>query len=133
MARISTKPEKEDEENCLHASQYVPCITFTPDNMQVKEKHDRPLYFTGYVCSSEMSRIQVDPESALSIMPRQVMQHLRISTHRLNATQTTIYDFNANGTPPMGKIKLKCQVGDLRSEVTCYVINADTSYNLLLG
>jgi len=38
-----------------------------------------------------------------------------------------------NGTCPMGKIKLKCQIGDLRSEVTCYVIDADTSYNLLLG
>jgi len=33
----------------------------------------------------------------------------------------------------MGKIKLKCQIEDLRSEVTCYVIDADTSYNLLLG
>ena len=32
-----------------------------------------------------------------------------------------------------GNIKLKCQFEDLRSEVTCYVINADTSYNLLLG
>ena len=33
----------------------------------------------------------------------------------------------------MGKIKLKCQIGNLRSEVRCYVIDADTSYNLLLG
>ena len=33
----------------------------------------------------------------------------------------------------MGKINLKCQIGDLRSEVTCYVIDADKSYNLLLG
>ena len=33
----------------------------------------------------------------------------------------------------MGKIKLKCQIGDLRSEVRCYIIDADTSYNLLLG
>ena len=80
-----------------------------------------------------MSRIQVDPGSVLSIMSRRVMQHLGIPTHRLSATQTTIYDFNANGTRPMGKIKLKCQIGDLRSEVTCYVIDADTSYNLLLG
>ena len=32
----------------------------------------------------------------------------------------------------MEKIKLKCQIGDLKSEVTCYVIDADTSYNLLL-
>ena len=66
-------------------------------------------------------------------MPRQVMQHLGIPTHWLSATQTFIYGFNANGVWPMEKIKLKHQIGDLRSEVTCYVIDDDTSYNLLLG
>ena len=73
---------------------------------------------------SEVSRIQVDPGSALSVMPRRFMHHLEIPTHRLSATQTTIYGFNANGTRPMGKIKVKCQIGDLRSEVTCYIIDA---------
>jgi len=43
------------------------------------------------------------------------------------------YGFNANGTRPMGKINLRCQIGDLKSEVTCYVIDDDTLYNLLLG
>src|SRR5256886_17006856 len=33
----------------------------------------------------------------------------------------------------MGKIKLRCQIGDLKMEVIVYVIDADTSYNLLLG
>ena len=60
IAWISVKPEEEDKENYLHASQYIPCITFTPNDMQVKRKHDRPLYFTGYIGSSEVSRIQVD-------------------------------------------------------------------------
>jgi len=133
MAQILAEPQEEDEEDYLHASRHVPYITFTPDDMQVKGKHDRALYFIGYIRLSEVSRIQVDPGSALSIMPRRVMQHLGILTHRLSATQTTIYDFNANGTYPMGKIKLKCQIGDLRSEVTCYVIDVDTLYNLLLG
>ena len=32
----------------------------------------------------------------------------------------------------MGKIKLRSQIGDLKSEVTYYIIDADTSYNLLL-
>ena len=80
-----------------------------------------------------MIRIQVYPRSALSIMPRRVMQHLGIPTHRLSATQTIIYGSNTNDTRPMGKIKLKCQIGDLRSEVTCYIIDGDTLYNLLLG
>jgi len=77
--------------------------------------------------------IQVDSGSALSIIFHQVMQHIGILTYRLSAIQTIIYGFNANGMCPMGKIKLRCQIGDLKSEVTCYVIDADTSYNLLLG
>jgi len=97
MARIPAKPEEEDEENCLHASQHISCITFTPYNMQVEGKHDRPLYFTGYIGSFKVSCIWVDLGSALSIMPRRVMHHLGILTHRLSATQTTIYSFNANG------------------------------------
>jgi len=101
--------------------------------MQIKKKHDRPLYYTGYIGSSEVSHLQVDPGSTLSIMPRRVMQHLGIPNCQLSATQTIIYGFNANGAHPMGKIKLKCQIGDLKSEVICYVINADMSHNLLLG
>ena len=101
--------------------------------MQIKEKYDRPLYYIEYIGSFEVSRIQVDSGSALSIMPRRVMQHLGIPAHQLSATQTTIYSFNTNGTRTMGKIKLKCQIEDLKSEVTCYVIDTDTSSNLLLG
>ena len=44
MAWIPAKPEEKDEENCLYTSKHVPCITFTPDDIQVKGKHDRPLY-----------------------------------------------------------------------------------------
>jgi len=113
VARIPAEPHDEDEKDCLHASQHVPCITFTPGDMQVKRKYDRPLYFIGYIGSSEVSRIQVDSGSAFSIIPCQVMQHLGILTHRLSATKAIIYGFNANGTRLMGKIKLKCQIRDL--------------------
>jgi len=86
MTQIPGGPQEEDVEDCLHVFQNDPCITFTVDDMQVKGKHDRPLYFTGYIGSSEVSRIQIDLGSALSIMPRRVMQHLGIHTHRLSAT-----------------------------------------------
>jgi len=76
--------------------------------MQIKGKHDRSLYYIGYIGSSEVTHIHVDPGSALSIMPHRVMQHLGILIYRLSATQTTIYGFNANGTCLMGKIKFKC-------------------------
>src|SRR4051812_39124953 len=101
--------------------------------MQVQDRHARPLYFMGYIGSTEIMRIQVDLGSALSIMPRRVMEHLSIPAHRLSATDTNIFGFNANSIRPIGKIKLRYPIGDLNTEVTVYVIDADTSYNLLLG
>src|SRR5947208_10571006 len=122
-----------DEPHSLSVS-YVPTdIVFTPEDMQVQGRHALPLYFTGYISSTEITRIQVDPGSALSIMPRRVMEHLSIPAHRLSATDTNIFRFNANSTRPMGKIKLRCQIGDHKTEVMVYVIDTDTSYNLLLG
>jgi len=73
MAQISAEPQEEHEEDCLHTSQHTPCITFIPDDMHVKGKHDRPLHFTGYIGSSEVSYIQVYSGSTLSIMPCRVI------------------------------------------------------------
>ena len=58
---------------------------------------------------------------------------LGISCSRLSTSTTIIYGFKAGSSHPLGKIRLRYQIGDLKSEVTCYIIDADTSYNLLLG
>src|SRR3954468_13615885 len=93
--------------------------------------HDRPLYFTGYIGSTVITRIQVDQGSALSIMPLRIMSYPMIPRSRLSATNMIIAGFNANSSTPLGKIRLNCRIGDLKTEVTCYIIDADTSYNLL--
>jgi hypothetical protein len=109
-------------------------ITFSSEDMLLKGKpHIRPLYLTGYIGSTHVERVQVDPGSALSIIPRRLLNFLNIPLHRLSSTNTTIVGFNAGSSSPLGKIRLRCQMGDLKSDVTCYVIDADTSYNTLLG
>jgi len=111
MNQIPAVREVEDDKHCLQISKHFLYITFTLDDMQIKGKQDELPYYTGYIRSSEMSRIQVVPGSALSIMLCRVMQHLGILGHRLSATQIAIHGFNANGTRSMDKIKLKCQIG----------------------
>lgn len=106
---------------------------FTPKDMQVRGKHGRHLYFTGYIGSMKVERIQVDLGTALSIIPRRLIKSLGIPLGRLNATQTTIFKFNSSRTHPLGKIMLRCQIDDLKKEVTCRMIDTETSYNLLLG
>jgi len=89
MNQIPAMCEEEDDNYCHHTSNQFSHITFTPEDMQIKRKYNRPLYYTGCVESFEVSHIQADPGSTLSIIPRRVMQHLGIPTHRLSATQTT--------------------------------------------
>jgi len=40
MTQVPAGSLEEDVEDCLHASQNSPYITFTSDDMQVKGKHD---------------------------------------------------------------------------------------------
>src|SRR3954466_4038597 len=71
-------------------------ISFSNEDLQVRGMHDRPLYFTGYIGSSVITRIQVDQGTALSIMPLRITGYLMIPRSRLGATNTIIVGFNAN-------------------------------------
>ena len=60
---------------CHHVQSKVPAITFTAEDMLLKDnKHDRPLYYTGYIDSTCIERVQVDPGSALSIIPQKAVK-----------------------------------------------------------
>jgi len=53
---------------CHHVQSTVPAITFTAEDMLLKNnKYDRPLYYTGYIGTTCIERVQVDLGSALSI------------------------------------------------------------------
>jgi len=82
----------------------VPTITFTAEYMLFEDnKHDRPLYYIGYISSTCIERVQVDPRSAHSIIPKRLLYFLSIPLYRLSATTTTIYGFNAGSSHPLEK------------------------------
>jgi hypothetical protein len=90
---------------CSHChtvmAQQMPCITFSPQDMLLKGKpHVRPLYLNGYIGSTLVERIQIDPGSALSIIPRRLLNFLNIPLHKLSSTNTTIVGFNTGSSSP---------------------------------
>lgn len=70
------------------------------------------------------------PGSAINRMPLRALAHQGIPTNKLSHTKMTIQGYNADSQRAIGKIRLKYQLADLKSEITCYVIDNDTSYNL---
>ncbi|KAJ6821661.1 uncharacterized protein M6B38_391965 [Iris pallida] len=112
----------------------IPNNTFTQDDMLLEDnRHVRPLYYTEYIDTVKVDRILVDPGSALDIMPKTLLDALKIPVHNLSTTITTILEFNSGRSEPLGKIRLKVQIGNLRTKVTFYVIDNHVSYNVLLG
>ena len=133
-------PETPDDDTqplcseCHHIQSKIPAITFTAEDMLLKDnKHDRPLYYIGYISSTCIEKVQVDPGYTLSITPKRLLYFLGILLNRLSATTTMIYGFNVESSHLLGKIQLRCRFGDLKSKVTCYIIVADSSYNLALA
>ena len=44
ITQIPAMSGEEDDRHCHHTSKKFSCITFTSEDMQVKEKYNRPLY-----------------------------------------------------------------------------------------
>ena len=60
IAQIPAVREEEDDGHHHQTAKHFSCITFTLDDMQIKVKHNRPLYYIRYIGSSEVSYIHVD-------------------------------------------------------------------------
>ena len=58
---IPTKDDRASCPQCHILQQQVSCITFTPEDMFLKDnQHERLLYYTGYIRFTHIERIQVD-------------------------------------------------------------------------
>lgn len=88
-------------------------------------KHNQPLYLSGYLADVKVQQIQVDPGSAVNVMPLHSCPP-RHSAQEIH-TKTLIQGYNAKAQKALGKIRL---VEKLKTEVTCYVIDNES---LLLG
>lgn len=108
------EPSIGDEDSCPNYDQTtrkIPYITFSPEDMQIKNlKDNRPLYYSRYVSSAKVNRIHVDPDFALSIIPRRLIQFLGISFSRLTPINTTIYGFNTTAVIPWARYNFNAKL-----------------------
>ena len=110
------------------------CITFGEEEILIgKEVHNRPLYVTGLVGNTTMNRILLDPGSTVNVLPLKTLHMMGMNVRQLTSSILTIHGFNQAGQRVMGTITLQMEIGELYSKAVFYVIDAPTSYNLLLG
>ncbi|XP_071923150.1 uncharacterized protein [Coffea arabica] len=109
-------------------------IIFYDDDITVEFKiHNRPLFVSAYVREQKMNRILIDEGSAVNIMSIRAMKELGISSDKLFQNRLMIQGFNQERQRAIGLIRLELLIGELSSSALFHIIDAKTSYNMLLG
>lgn len=96
-------------------------------------EHNRPLFVAGNLAEERINRILLDPGSAVNILPLKTLRKIGFTPTQLQSCSLMIQGFHQGGQRAMGVITLELDIQGFLSKVTCHVINAPTSYNLLLG
>ncbi|CAL5441882.1 unnamed protein product [Camellia sinensis] len=114
----------------------VPCcttVTFTNEDLQLGSKpHNRPLFVSGFISEQKVKCILVDRGLAVNIMPKFTIKKLGIPVDELARSHLVIQGFNQGDQRAIGMIHLNLTIGELTASTLFHVINARTSYNLLL-
>ena len=95
--------------------------------------HNHPLYVSGYAREQKIDRILIDGGLAVNILPKMTMRRLGLTMEELSHSRLVIQGFNQGGQCAIGMIPLELIIGELTSNVLFHVIDAKTTYNILLG
>ncbi|KAM3007499.1 hypothetical protein FF2_031739 [Malus domestica] len=109
-------------------------IHFTDEDLLLGSKpHNHSLFVSGYVKEHKVNCMLVDDGSAINIMPKSTMTTISIKVDELSLSHLLIQGFNQGGQRAMGMIRVEMAIGELKSSTIFHVIDARTSYGLLLG
>ncbi|KAL0411752.1 UNVERIFIED_CONTAM: hypothetical protein Slati_3764900 [Sesamum latifolium] len=109
-------------------------LSFTDEDLLLGFKpHSRPLFVLGFIQEQRVNRILIDGGSAVNIMPKTTMKKLGITSEDLSRSRLTIQGFDQGTQRAVGMTRLDLTVGELKASTLFHVIDARTSYNLLLG
>ncbi|KAK4406239.1 hypothetical protein Sango_0630400 [Sesamum angolense] len=122
------KEDSSDTDDCMST------ITFTDKDLLLGSKpHNRPLFIAGYVREQKVNRILIDGGSAVNILPLRILKELEIPIDELPNSRLMIQGFNQGGQRVVGIIRMQLTMEDMVSSALFHVIDAKTSYNMLLG
>ena len=95
--------------------------------------HNHPLYVSSYAHEQKIKRILINGGSTINILPKMTMRRLGLTMEELSHSRLVIQGFNQGGQRAIGMIDLELIIGELTSNVLFHVIDAKTTYNMLLG
>ncbi|KAM1658795.1 hypothetical protein ACFXTN_042917 [Malus domestica] len=104
-----------------------------PHSASTNLQHLKPLYVTAYIEGYSISKIFVDCEATVNIMPVSVMKALRRSTDKLIPSGITMSSFVGNKSQTKGVLPLEVNIASHNHMIAFFIVDSKTEYNALLG
>jgi len=135
--KTPTKPvmkESHDGSSNLSHDVCTTEISFNDEDLLFGSKlHNQPFFIKGYINEKMVNHILVDDGSIINILPLKTTKKLGIPMNELFLSHMVIQGFNRKGQNAIEKIRLAIHMKDMASNALFHVIDAKTTYNLLLG
>ncbi|XP_073046152.1 uncharacterized protein [Primulina eburnea] len=96
-------------------------------------KHIKPLYIIAHVNGKPLSRVLIDNESAVNILPYRILQKLGKNVDDLIPTEVSVATFTGKSTKTLGVLPTNVTVGSRSSLSAFFVVNSSASFYALLG
>ncbi|XP_073020195.1 uncharacterized protein [Primulina eburnea] len=115
-----------------------PVISFGPRDLQgVSLPHNDALVIQEKVANYDIRRVFVDSGSSVNIIFQEALDQMNLEDYQLRPVETALFGFAGHTVYPRGEITLPLTMGaeELRKTVMMVftVVNAPTSYNIILG
>ncbi|KAL0416787.1 UNVERIFIED_CONTAM: hypothetical protein Slati_3510600 [Sesamum latifolium] len=115
------------------ADECMSTITFTDEDLLLGSKpHNPPLFVARYAHELKVNRILIDGGSAVNILPLRTLKEMGVPMDELSNSRIMIQGFNQGGQRAIGVIRIELLMDDMVSTALFHVIDAKTSYNMLL-
>ncbi|GKV05136.1 hypothetical protein SLEP1_g17178 [Rubroshorea leprosula] len=96
-------------------------------------KHIRPLYINAHMHGTPISRVLVDNEAAVNVLPTCMLYKIGKSLDDLVHTEVTISDFTGGVNHSRGVLPVELTVGNRTLMSAFFVVDTVATYNALLG
>jgi hypothetical protein len=93
----------------------------------------RPLYLRGYVNGKPLTKMFVDGEAAVNVIPYTTFRKLGMGPGDFTPTSIILNDFAGNPSDTEGCVHVDLMIGSKTLLTTFFIIEVKGAYSLLLG
>jgi gag-polyprotein putative aspartyl protease len=108
-------------------------IEFTALDYPPEEYHTRPLYVEATINTTQFKRALVDCGASLNLLPLTTFKAAGLSANKVVQRSVRVAGFGQQEQKTLGYILLSLNVGGITAPTRFHIIEANTSYHMILG